>query len=321
MPLALRLITKPERAGFHSGPKEVVDPEAEEGAAEIGVRAVDAASARYGMDAPFVGRLVEPVDAQDLAAEAAAFAGAFDACLDHLFLHRPCLHGRACATAAGPCPFGGCAVNAAVMPQDPPSPFHFQTSQPRELLACVEFAARQAERVAEDPGAFRWLSISMVLAVQNACLSALDHGDEYGTKGMSRTHAREVKRWTKRGRSGPEPQALREPRIVSPMELLRRTGDSFFLRPPFQLPLNREINEAFDDLNDLRNTFLHFSEDGWTIDLREIPPLMLVACSIVRHLSVTQPIYLRQAERNHRERVAAALDRIEAAMEHYPGMG
>ncbi len=28
-----------------------------------------------------------------------------------------------------------------------PSEHHFQTSQPRELLACVEFAAEQAERV------------------------------------------------------------------------------------------------------------------------------------------------------------------------------
>jgi hypothetical protein len=202
----------------------------------------------------------------------------------------------------------------------PPSPFHFQTSQPRELLACVEFSALQAERTGEDPGAFRWLTISMTLAVQNACLCALDHGDEFGTKGMSRIHAREVKRWTKNGRRGPEPHALREPRIVSPIELLRRVGDSFFLRPPWQLPLNREIHEAFDDLNDLRNTFLHFSEDGWTVDLREIPPLVLVACGIVRHLAVTQPIYLRNAERNHRDRVAAALDRIEAAMEHYPGM-
>jgi hypothetical protein len=202
----------------------------------------------------------------------------------------------------------------------PPSPFHFQTSQPRELLACIEFSALQAERVDEDAGAFRWLSIAMVLAVQNACLCALDHGDEYGTKAMSRTHAREVKRWTKRGRRGPEPLAVREPRIVSPLELLRRVGDSFFLRPPFQLPLNRDIHEAFDDLNDLRNTFLHFSEDGWTVDLREIPPLILVACRVVRHLAVTQPIYLRNAERNHRERVAAALDRIEAAMEHYPGL-
>lgn len=206
-------------------------------------------------------------------------------------------------------------------PTDPPSPFHFQTSQPRELLACVEFSALQAERVAEDPGAFRWLAIAMVLAVQNACLSALDHGDEYGTKGMTRAQAREIKRWTKNGRHGPEPHALREPRIVSPLELVRRVGDPFFLRPPFQLPLTREINEAFDDLNDLRNTFLHFSEDGWTVDLREIPPLVIVACGVVRHLAVTQPIYLRQAERNHRERVAAGLDRIEAAMDHYPANG
>jgi hypothetical protein len=202
----------------------------------------------------------------------------------------------------------------------PPSPFHFQTSQPRELLACIEFSAEQADRAAGDHGAWRWLTISMVLAVQNACLCALDHGDEFGTKGMTRADARVVRRWTKRGQNGPEPQVLREPRIVSPLELLRRTGDSFFLRPPFQLPLNRDIAEAFDDLVDLRNTFLHFSDDGWTVDLREIPPLILVACRVIRHLAVTQPIYLRQAERNHRERVAAALDRIETAMEHYPGL-
>jgi hypothetical protein len=206
----------------------------------------------------------------------------------------------------------------SIKPPDPPSPFHFQTSQPRELLACVEFSALQAGRVAEDEGAFRWLSIAMVLAVQNACLCALDHGDEYGAKGMTRADARDIKRWAKAGRNGPEPRAVREPRIVSPLELLRRAGDPFFLRPPYQLPLNREINEAFDDLVDLRNTFLHFSEDGWTVDLREIPPPILVACQVVRHLAVTQPIYLRHAERNHRERVAAALDAIEAAMEHYP---
>ncbi|MDP3494106.1 MAG: hypothetical protein Q8R82_13425 [Hyphomonadaceae bacterium] len=205
-------------------------------------------------------------------------------------------------------------------PPDPPSPFHFQTSQPRELLASIEFAAGQAEQAGDDHGAWRWLVISVTLAAQNACLCALDTGDEFGTKGMTRTDARAVTRWTKDGRRGPPPLAVREPRIVSPLELLRRTGDPFFLRPPYQLPLNREINNAFDDLVDLRNTFLHFSEDGWTVDLREIPPLILVACGVIRHLAVTQPVYLRRAEARHRERVSAALDRIEAAMEHYPGM-
>ena len=199
-----------------------------------------------------------------------------------------------------------------------PTPHHFQTSQPRELLACIEFAAGQADRAAEDHGAWRWLIISTTLAVQNACLCALDQGDEFGTKGMSRMDARIITRWTKNGRSGPEPLAVREPRIVSPLELLRRVGDPYFLRPPFQLPLDREMSYAFDDLIDLRNTFLHFSQDGWTVDLREIPPLILNACKVIRHLAVTQPIYLHNAGPDHRERVAAALDDIEAAMEHYP---
>lgn len=204
------------------------------------------------------------------------------------------------------------------MEKTPPSPHHFQTNQPRELLACIEFAAEQADKAAHDHGAWRWLIISTALAVQNACLSALDQGDEFGTRGMSRMDAKIITRWTKNGRSGPEPLAVREPRIVSPLELLRRVGDPYFLRPPFQLPLTREINEAFDDLVDLRNTFLHFSQDGWTVDLREIPPLILNACKVIRHLAVTQPIYLRNAGPNHRERVAAALDHVEAAMEHYP---
>ncbi len=206
------------------------------------------------------------------------------------------------------------------MPITPPPPteHHFQTNQPRELLACVEFAAQQAGSCADDHGCWRWIIIAMTLGVQNACLCALDHGDEFGTKGMTRSDARDVKRWTRNGRHGPEPLAIREPRIVSPLELLRRVGDPFFLRPPYQLPYNRKIAEAFDDLVDLRNTFLHFSEDGWTIDLREIPPLILNACHVIRHLSVTQPIYLRHAGPRHRERVAAALDAIEAAMDDYP---
>ncbi len=203
-------------------------------------------------------------------------------------------------------------------PANPPSPFHFQTSQPRELLASVEFAAEQAEKAAGDHGAWRWLVIAMTLGVQNACLCALDTGDEFGTKAMTGSDARIVRRWTKEGRRGPTPLAVREPRIVSPLELLRRAGDPVFLRPPYQLPLTHHISEAFDDLVDLRNTFLHFSEDGWTVDLREIPPLILSACKVLRHLAVTQPIYLKRAEGRHRDRVAAALERIEVAMLHYP---
>jgi hypothetical protein len=195
--------------------------------------------------------------------------------------------------------------------------FLFQTSQPRELLACIEFCAREAARIDEDPGAFRWLSIAMVLAVQNACLCALDYDDEFGTKGMTRRDAREVRRWTRAGRAGPRPYALREPHIVSPLELLDRVGDPAFLRAPYQLPLGDEMRRDFDELNELRNTFMHFSEDGWTTDLREIPPLVLTACRIIRHLAVTQPAYLRNAEKGHSRRVAEALDAIEVAMEHY----
>ena len=204
-----------------------------------------------------------------------------------------------------------------IKPQPSASPFHFQTSQPRELLACVEFAAQQADLVGHDPGAWRWLSISMVLAVQNACLCALDFDDEHGTKGMRHADARIIARWTKSGRKTPPPFPLREPRIVSPLELLERVGDHRFLRPPFQLPLTRKMREDFDALVDLRNTFLHFSEDGWTVDLREFPPLILTASGVIRHLAVTQPAYLRNAERGHQGRVSSALDHIEAAMDHY----
>ena len=199
----------------------------------------------------------------------------------------------------------------------PGNPYLFQTSQPRELLACVEFAAQQAGQATDDPGAFRWLVISMLLGVQNACLCALDFDDEYGTRGMRFADARTIRHWTRNGRKGPQPKAIRDPRIVSPLELLDRVGDAKFLRPPYTLPVTRQIASDFDALNDLRNTFLHFSEDGWTTDLREIPQLVLTACQIIRHLAVTQPAYLRNAERGHRDRVAHALDAIELAMEHY----
>lgn len=196
-------------------------------------------------------------------------------------------------------------------------PFFFRTNQPRELLACAEFAAQQAQLVAGDPGAWRWLIISMTLGVQNACLCALDAGDPLGTKGMTYADARQVQQWRRDGAHGPKPDALKDPRIVSPLELLRRCGDPQFLKPPYQLPLNHHITKDFNDLVELRNTFLHFSQDGWTTDLREFPPLILSACGVIRHLAVTQPIYLRYAGRTHKERMGPALDTIVAAMEHY----
>jgi hypothetical protein len=77
------------------------------------------------------------------------------------------------------------------------------------------------------------------------------------------------------------------------------------------------MQHDFDNLVDLRNTFLHFSDDGWTMDLREVPPLIVSACSVIRHLAVTQPAYLRGAEKGHKERVRMALDVIVDAMDHY----
>lgn len=199
------------------------------------------------------------------------------------------------------------------------NPLLFRTSQPRELLACMEFAAEQSHHVAIDHGAWRWLIISIALAVQNACLCALDARDESGIKGLSRADAREIRRWTKGGRQGPEPLAMREPRIVSPLELLRRTADPQYLPPPWQLSLPSDLQAELHDLFDLRNTFLHFSEDGWTLDLGDVPPLVLAACKVIRHLSVTQPAYLSRAELGHRDRVRVALETIQTAMEHFGG--
>ena len=98
---------------------------------------------------------------------------------------------------------------------------------------------------------------------------------------------------------------------------LRRCADPWYLPPPWQLSLTHQLQGELHDLFDLRNTFLHFSEDGWTLDLAEAPPLVRAACSVIRHLSVTQPAYLSRAERGHRERVRAGLETIETAMEHF----
>ena len=110
---------------------------------------------------------------------------------------------------------------------------------------------------------------------------------------------------------------MREPRIVSPLELLRRCADPYYLPPPWQLSLPQDLQEELHDLFDLRNTFLHFSEDGWMLDLGDVPPPILAACTVIRHLSVTQPAYQSHAERGHRDRVRVGLETIEAAMEHY----
>jgi hypothetical protein len=195
--------------------------------------------------------------------------------------------------------------------------FLFKTSQPRELLACVEFAAVQAQRTPDDPGAWRWLVISLVLAVQNACLCALDSRDADGANSMRRIDARRIRRWREAGERSPPPHVLVEPRIVSVLELVRRVSDRRFLPPPYQLALTDAMDDRFTSLVELRNTFLHFSDDGWSIDLRDIPPLAVSACEIIRHLAVIQPNYLSRAEPDHRSRIEEALADIDTAMDHF----
>ena len=209
----------------------------------------------------------------------------------------------------------------------------FTTDQPRELLAALRFSALHAEAAAAgEADAWRWLSVGLVLALQNACLCALDVGDPEGRSSLRRA---DFGRARLRSRRGPEAEESRAeerradegearapgeqraapPRILSVLELLERAADPRFLPPPFQLPLSPAARDDLNALVDLRNTFLHFSQDGWSLDLETCPPLMLGACAALRHLAVTQPAWTPLAA--DRAEAADLLARIDAAMEHY----
>lgn len=73
-------------------------------------------------------------------------------------------------------------------------------------------------------------------------------------------------------------------------ELLLRAASKDRLPAPFTLPFGAAARQSFDRLVDARNAFMHPRGLTWFVSADTLARGMPVACRVVRHLILTQPV-------------------------------
>jgi hypothetical protein len=126
---------------------------------------------------------------------------------------------------------------------------------------------------------WKWLLIAVHSATQGMFVLALSFGN--GLLTLKSSHA---SAWLKAYQSGsPWPQKLD---LDYFLELYAKSKEHVLSRASSQpqLVVTREHDKAMKKLNDLRNGFIHFGAQGWSIELAGLPTICLRCLDVAEYL-------------------------------------
>ncbi|MBM3758522.1 MAG: hypothetical protein FJW38_31690 [Acidobacteria bacterium] len=174
-----------------------------------------------------------------------------------------------------------------------------RTDEYADVESSLKKAAATAALVDSDASEWKWLLVSVHAATQGMFVVSLAFGN--GLLALKATHA---SAWCKAYQSGaPYPARLDLDYFLAlyqkAKELLfsGKLADSRF-------SATAEHDAAIKKLNELRNGFVHFAPQGWSIELAGLPTVCLRCLELVEHLGWQSHVVawrsLAQSKRTHR---------------------
>ncbi len=148
---------------------------------------------------------------------------------------------------------------------------YFRTDEKLDTEGWLRKAAETLALVRADPSEWKWALIAIHSAAQGMFVMALSVGNTLST--LKSGHAAG---WLKAHRSGePYPSQLDLDYFGALYKKAKQ--HSKFAATEYQ-------DEAIGQLNELRNNFIHFHAQGWSIQLAGLPTICLNSLEIVEHL-------------------------------------
>lgn len=141
------------------------------------------------------------------------------------------------------------------------------------IEATLRFCAGQASALGESPDHWRWLSIGLVMALQESCVIAL---------------------------SGYETASLEDilkpgDNSIAPLKtLLRRVRSEQYLLPPEKLTVSESTVKQALALQAARNQFSHLVPGETPPDFAKLPYYCRATLQLVEHMLVTAPSFADQ---------------------------
>lgn len=155
----------------------------------------------------------------------------------------------------------------------------------------LDFAASQAENQG-----WRWVAISVCIALQGALVAALSSYDSAAPEDVT------------------APDAGSEPRIAAVPTLLRRAASPDYLEAPERLSGLTGAKRQALALVELRNRAVHLALDGAPVPVEDVARHLPGALAIIRHLVLDHPAFAAEDGAATRARLTAALARLSRIM-------
>lgn len=139
-----------------------------------------------------------------------------------------------------------------------------------ELLDALDLTLEKLRELASKPSAFKWIVLGSVLTLQGACVFQLDGHDTTSTSTLTAESRKKVLDHLHNQIARPFPAE----RMASPIELVRRVSLPGETSNDFSMAWDRIDLSNCEYLVGLRNEFVHFLPQGWSICLNGFPQVL-----------------------------------------------
>jgi hypothetical protein len=150
-----------------------------------------------------------------------------------------------------------------------------RTDKYADVESSLRMALQAVRGVDRDILEWKWVLVAVHAAVQGFFVLSLSKGNSLLT--LKGPHARA---WLKAYRSGgPWPQKLDLDYFLELYAKAKQEISSGLLADP------TNYDEGMRTLNNLRNGFIHFSVDGWSVELAGLPMICMRCLEVTDHLA------------------------------------
>ena len=156
---------------------------------------------------------------------------------------------------------------------------YFSTNIINESVSSLDLARENLLIVEDDVYRWKWIVIALHNALQNTMVSALKQGN--GFHSMTNDS---FKKWMEAYRGN---KPLPPTKLANFLDLYKRIKKKHIMECYVhrkRFVAKQEHTESIKKLNSIRNGFIHFSLDVWSLEIAGMPELCLHCMDVIRFL-------------------------------------
>lgn len=190
---------------------------------------------------------------------------------------------------------------------------YINTDEQLDVLISVREALHQVQRSANDPTCWKWAIIALVSATNGALVCNLSGTTHVGALKKS-DRAKMIQAIDASLQSCGLSPGLPDVRLETPMKLLDMAANRhrFDAGAGPLIPISHDQRGAFAWLLELRNTFMHFQPQGWSLYISDLPGAFIQVLRVVKRAALDGHSFRHLSDEEREELLGncAALERM-----------